>query len=57
VMVDTSNVSSTKFNLTNDDKDYLYRQGYERTKEFLLDRWDWQTHLQSRGYDMPTEIA
>jgi NTE family protein len=57
VMVDTSNVSSTKFNLTHDDKDYLYRQGYERTKEFLLDRWDWQTHLQSRGYDTSPRIA
>jgi NTE family protein len=57
ITVDTSDVSTTKFNLTNEDKDYLYRQGYERTRTFLLDRWDWQTHLQSRGYGGTPQVA
>ncbi|MCU0567350.1 MAG: patatin-like phospholipase family protein [Oculatellaceae cyanobacterium Prado106] len=48
--VDTAQVSATKFDLTNDDKAYLYRQGYESARTFLLEEWDWQTHLQKRGY-------
>lgn len=48
--IDTSKVSVTKFNLNDKDKDYLYRQGYESARTFLLDKWDWQKHLESRGY-------
>ena len=43
-------VSATQFNLTDDRKDELYRRGYESTKRFLLDEWDWQAHLESRGF-------
>ena len=50
INIDTSKVTTTQFNLNSDDKDYLYRQGYKTTKQFLLNRWDWEQHLQARGY-------
>lgn len=50
--IDTFKVSVTKFNLTNADKDYLYYQGYKSAKDFLLNEWDWQKHLQSRGFSV-----
>jgi len=31
------------------DKDELYAAGYECTKRFLLDVWDWDAHLAARG--------
>jgi NTE family protein len=50
VDVTDAGVTSTQFNLTNDQKDDLYRRGYECTKQFLLEHWDWEKHLQTRGY-------
>jgi NTE family protein len=50
VDISGAGVTTTQFNLTNDHKDDLYRRGYESTKKFLLGPWDWEKHLQSRGY-------
>jgi len=48
--IDTSRVTATEFNLTNEAKDYLYLNGYQATKTFLLERWNWEEHLRTRGY-------
>ncbi|MGK7924776.1 MAG: patatin-like phospholipase family protein [Spirulina sp.] len=47
-------VSSTEFNLNDEQKIALYRLGYERAKNFLLHEWDWHKHLKGRGYDPKT---
>jgi NTE family protein len=48
-------VTSTKFNLTDDDKDQLYIRGYESARAFFLDRWSWTKHLAARGF--PPEVS
>ncbi len=50
INIGTLGISTTKFNLTNEDKSNLYREGYEATRKFLLETWDWQKHLTSRGF-------
>jgi NTE family protein len=50
ISINTAKVTATQFNLTNRDKDYLYQQGYESTRSFLLNRWNWDNHLASRGF-------
>ncbi len=52
INIDTTGVTATQFNLSNADKDRLYRQGYEATRAFLLNEWNWAEHLRSRGYDV-----
>jgi len=47
-------VSVTSFELTDAAKDDLYRAGYQSTKRFLLDDWDWATHLRSRCFSGDT---
>ena len=42
-------ISVTQFSLSDEQKDELYRRGYESTKRYLLDEWDWQAHLELRG--------
>ena len=44
------NVSSTKFNLTDADKDVLYMRGYESARAFFRDKWSWARHLAARGF-------
>ncbi|MEO1146477.1 MAG: patatin-like phospholipase family protein [Cyanobacteria bacterium J06638_22] len=51
IEIDTSQVTATEFNFTNEKKDDLYRNGYLATKDFLLKHWSWERHLQTRGYD------
>jgi NTE family protein len=43
-------VKVTQFNLTDDHKDGLYRIGYESTRDFFLNHWDWKEHLRVRGF-------
>ncbi len=43
-------VSATKFGLTDRDKDELYRRGYENTRDFFLNTWNWKEHLRLRGF-------
>ena len=50
IEIGTMGISTTKFNLTNDDKDTLYQEGYEKAKQFLLKQWDWKKHLEARGF-------
>lgn len=38
-------LSATSFNLTNDDKDALYVRGYQGTKKFFLEDWNWRKHV------------
>lgn len=45
-------VTATQFNLTNEHKDALYKLGYATTKDFLLNKWNWEAHLKARGYDV-----
>ena len=52
IEIDTRQVNITEFNLTNEAKDYLYKNGYQATKNFLLNRWSWERHLRTRGYDI-----
>jgi NTE family protein len=46
-------VKVTQFNLGNDHKDRLYRIGYECTRDFFLNKWDWKEHLRVRGFPQP----
>lgn len=57
INIDTSIVTATEFNLTAEAKDELYKNGYLATKEFLLETWDWEAHLRTRGYGTPRPAA
>lgn len=46
-------VKVTQFNLGDEQKDMLYRIGYESTRDFFLHRWDWKEHLRLRGFPGP----
>jgi hypothetical protein len=46
-------VKATQFNLGDGQKDRLYRIGYEGTRDFFLNRWDWKEHLRVRGFPQP----
>jgi NTE family protein len=46
-------VKVTQFNLGDEQKDRLYRIGYESTRDFFLHRWDWKEHLRVRGFPQP----
>jgi NTE family protein len=48
--ITNAKVKVTQFNLDNERKDTLYRIGYESTKDFFLQRWDWKEHLRLRGF-------
>lgn len=50
-LAEIGDVTATKFDLTDVDKDALYAAGYESTKRFFLDDWNWIRHLAVRGYD------
>ncbi len=50
------NVTATEFNLSDKKKEHLYCAGYQQTKEFLLEKWDWEQHLRRRGYD-PAQLT
>ena len=50
-------VTSTKFALSNEQKDKLYREGYESTMKFLLNEWDWEQHLEERGHSRKSDSA
>jgi NTE family protein len=43
-------VKVTQFNLGDAQKDKLYRLGYESTRDFFLNQWDWKEHLRLRGF-------
>ncbi|MDX2215684.1 MAG: patatin-like phospholipase family protein [Oculatellaceae cyanobacterium bins.114] len=49
--VTTANVTATEFDLSTTKKNILYRQGYLVTKQFFLEKWNWNKHLQVRGFD------
>jgi NTE family protein len=46
-------VKVTQFNLLDQHKDRLYRIGYESTRDFFLQKWDWKEHLRVRGFPQP----
>lgn len=50
IYMNTDGIEATQFNLSNADKDDLYRIGYEAAQQFLLEEWDWRQHLRLRGY-------
>jgi NTE family protein len=43
-------VKATQFNFAEEHKDRLYRIGYESTRDFFLNHWDWKAHLRARGF-------
>ncbi len=43
------NITATKFNLSNDDKDVMYLAGYSAAKRFIKN-WRWSDHLKLRGF-------
>lgn len=43
-------VTTTQFSLSADQKDDLYRRGYECTKQYLLEDWSFAEHLETRGF-------
>jgi NTE family protein len=43
-------IKATHFNLSDDEKTELYVDGYNNTKKFFLEKWDWNKHLAMRGY-------
>jgi NTE family protein len=46
-------VKATQFNLGDEQKDRLYQIGYEGTRDFFLNQWDWKEHLRVRGFPQP----
>lgn len=55
--ITAAKVTTTQFNLNDDDKNRLYCLGYRSAKDFFLNHWDWEKHLQSRGYYKSVSIA
>lgn len=51
IRINTGGIKATQFDLTTAQKDSLYKAGYEAAKTFLLDQWDWEKHLQARGFE------
>ena len=49
VDVTDAKVTTTEFSLSARKKVMLYRIGYERTKDFFLNQWNWNQHLLARG--------
>jgi NTE family protein len=49
--VTPAGITPTAFNLSHEKKEVLYRQGYRCAKEFFLHRWNWDRHLEQRGFD------
>jgi NTE family protein len=45
----SSEISITKFSLTDADKETLYVRGYKETKAFLLNEWSWDRYLADRA--------
>lgn len=45
----SSEISITKFSLTDADKETLYVRGYKETKAFLLNEWSWDLYLADRS--------
>ncbi len=45
----TLGVPTTDFNLSNENKDRLYVQGYRVARKFL-ETWSWKNHLKLRGF-------
>lgn len=45
----STDISITKFSLTDADKETLYVRGYRETKAFLLDEWSWDRYLADRA--------
>jgi NTE family protein len=52
--VTQAKVTATEFDISNDKKDVLYRLGYEQAKTFFH-TWNWNKHLELRGFD-PAEL-
>lgn len=50
IELNDNGIKATQFNLTDDEKTQLYVDGYNNTKKFFLEKWDWDEHLASRGY-------
>lgn len=50
ITIETTGITATQFNLTVEEKDFLYFQGYTSTRDFLINHWSWERHLEQRGY-------
>ncbi len=50
IELNDNGIKATQFNLTNDDKTRLYVDGYNNTRHFFLEKWDWNEHLKLRGF-------
>ncbi|QIR41713.1 patatin-like phospholipase family protein (plasmid) [Tolypothrix sp. PCC 7910] len=50
IELNDNGIKTTQFNLTDDEKTKLYVDGYNNTKQFFLEKWNWDEHLASRGY-------
>ena len=49
VNLTSTDISMTKFALTDADKEMLYVRGYNETKAFLLNEWSWERYLEDRS--------
>ncbi len=54
--IETGQISATQFDLTNANKDTLYRSGYAAAKAFLT-QWSWDAHLRDRGFEAAAASA
>ncbi|MEH1844073.1 MAG: hypothetical protein V7L25_03410 [Nostoc sp.] len=50
IELNDNGIQATHFNLSDDEKTKLYVDGYNNTKKFFLEKWDWNKHLAMRGY-------
>jgi NTE family protein len=53
--VTAAQITATAFNLSEEKKKQLYHLGYDQTKRFLLETWNWEKHLLARGFD-PSDL-
>lgn len=57
ITIDTGSISETQFALKIEDKEAMYIKGYQATKNFLMNSWNWDKYLSERGVSMETDVC
>lgn len=57
INIETGSISETQFSLKIEEKETMYIQGYQATKKFLINSWNWDTYLMERGVSATTELG
>lgn len=57
INIETGPISETQFSLKLEEKEMMYIQGYQETKKFLINSWNWEMYLSERGVSTATDAG